>query len=208
MDTTTQRAARSLLASLQTMGERRTNPVLLLLGDPPSIQQAVKYPPERLQFGGHGLQAYYHTHAEPWLRPREHGHFHLFVQTRAGQWSHLAALSIDREGQPQAWFTVNNWVSGGVWLDRQTLLQQLDMVLEMTLKDTTLPLLERWLVDMVALYRPQLPDLLQDRDSALQQAGSMSPAILEERKRYELSTQDIQLQRKLCEQFDLDPASA
>lgn len=190
------------------MGARRTNPVLLLLGEPPSIQQGVKYPPERLQFGGHGLQAYYHTHAEPWLRPDEHGHFHLFVEADTEQWSHLAALSIDREGQPRAWFTVNKWVTGGVWLDPPALLHRLDTVLDKPLQEATLPLLERWLVDMVALYRRQLPDLLQDRDSALQRAGSISSGILEDRNHHELSSQDIMLQRDLCEQFGIDPATA
>lgn len=201
MSVAEQQAARSLLASIQLMGEHRTNPVLLLLGNPPRMRQAVKYPAGRLQFGSHGLQAYYHTHAEPWRRPGEHGHFHLFVQADADQWSHLAALSIDREGQPQAWFTVNNWVTGGVWLDGRVLLQRLDTALDASREGQTLSLLERWLTDMLALYRRHLPGLLQDRDSTLQDSGTVLQDILEDRQQYELSMQGISLEHELCEQF-------
>ena len=202
-------AARGLLETLVALGERRTNPVLPLLGDPPRIREGVRYPRNALRFGGHGLRAYYHSHGDPWRRDDEHGHFHLFVavdDTDAAGWSHLAALSIDDEGQPRAWFTVNNWVTAGPWLPTRRLLERLDAFLERVANDDAeLSLTERWLTHMLGLFRHRLPALLVARDDALQarQGERTLAATLTERAIYELSRQPVDLQAELVAQLGL-----
>ncbi len=204
-------AARGLLETLVALGERQTNPVLPLLGDPPRIREGVRYPRHALRFGGHGLRAYYHSHGDPWRRDDEHGHFHLFVaedDTDAAGWSHLAALSIDDEGQPRAWFTVNNWVTSGPWLPTRRLLERLDVFLEEAANDAELSLTERWLSHMLGLFRHHLPALLVARDDALQacQGERTLAATLKDRTIYELSRQPLDLQTELAAQLGVqDP---
>lgn len=206
----TAEAAQALLADLQALGARRTNPVLPLLGEPPRIREGVRYPASALRFGGHGLRAYYHCHGDPWRRTDEHGHFHLFVPAPEGDgWSHLAALSIDDEGQPQAWFTVNNWVTAGPWLAPEVLLTQLDRFLEHAGNDETgLSMTERWLTHMLGLYRETLPDLLAARETTLtEHAGDRAlDAVRQDRGIYELSRQAIDLQAMLIAQLGLQDA--
>jgi len=201
-------AARGLLETLVALGEQQTNPVLLLLGDPPSIREGVRYPRNALRFGGHGLRAYYHSHGDPWRRDDEHGHFHLFVAERDADdtgWSHLAALSIDDEGQPRAWFTVNNWVTSGPWLPTRHLLARLDSFLERATDDDGLSLTERWLTHMLGLFRHRLPALLVARDNALQahQGEQTLAETLKDRRIYELSRQPLDLQAELAAQLGL-----
>jgi len=188
-------AAASLLQSLQAMGEARSNAVLELLGDPPVIQQGQRYPADKLRFGADWLRAYYHCHAEPWPREGEHGHFHFFLplgdKDKQPQWAHLAALSINDEGQPQRWFTVNNWVTGGPWLGRQDLSAALTRAL--TQRPQTL--LEQWLLAMLGMYAPDLASLLQQRDQDLHRAAQGQPLgeVHQDRDIYTLATQDIHL---------------
>ena len=205
-------AARGLLDTLRTMGECRTNPVLLLLGDPPHIREGVRYPQGALRFGGHGLRAYYHTHGDPWRRTDEHGHFHLFLaesDAADGGWGHLAALSIDGEGQPQAWFTVNNWVTAGPWLSADSLLARLDDFLARAQEDCGLSLTERWLMHMLGLFRQGLPELLAGRDAAVEARQGERPLkeVLTDRSIYELSRQPLDLQAELGRQLELAETS-
>ncbi len=201
-------AARGLLETLVALGERQTNPVLPLLGDPPRIREGVRYPRNALRFGGHGLRAYYHSHGDPWRRDDEHGHFHLFVagdDTEAAGWSHLAALGIDDQGQPRNWFTVNNWVTSGPWLPTRRLLERLDVFLARATNGEDLSLTERWLTHMLGVFRHRLPALLVARDNALQarQGERTLATTLTDRAIYELSRQPLDLQAELAAQLGL-----
>ncbi len=197
--------ALALLADLQALGERRTNPVLPLLGQPPRIVRGVRYPRRALRFGDHGLRAYYHSHADPWRRDDEHGHFHLFLPLE-GDWSHLAALSIDGEGQPQAWFTVNRWVTAGPWGEPPALLAALDRFLERVGEAAELSLTERWLTHMLGLWRPRLPALLAARDALLAERSGGRPreTVFADRNIYTLSRQPVDLLATLAERLGLD----
>jgi len=190
-------AAESIYQCLLEMGQRHTNPVLEVLAQPDRIEQGVKYPPGRLRFGDGPLRAYYHVHTEPYLRPGEHGHFHLFVATTSleseTRWCHVAGLSMNHQGQPVRWFAVNNWVTGGTWLDADTLW--VDIMAALTVDPAGYSLLERWLAGMLGLYLSELQQLLQERDAALaaESAGQPLPEVLQERAIYELSAVPINL---------------
>ncbi len=75
-------------------------------------QQAIE--PWRLYPGEHGIfdrhtrcQFYYHSHGSD----HEAGHFHT-VRLFADHTAHLVAISIGRDGLPQALFTLNLWAIG------------------------------------------------------------------------------------------------
>jgi len=192
-----QTALEGLYKCLIDFGQIQSNPVLAILPEPDTIEQGMKYPAGNLLFAGAGLRAYYHTHREPYIRSNEHGHFHIFISDRPGQdstdWSHLAALSVDNMGQPQSWFCVNNWVTGGAWLatDRfKPLLQQL------LLQDTgSFVLVEQWVFYMLAVYYQKLLSLLAARDAKLNELTATEDvdSILNDRSVYDLAETPVDL---------------
>jgi hypothetical protein len=110
-----------------------------------------------------GTRFYYHAHR---LDDPEHGHFHLFVHgQRAGEFMHLAALSLDVNGQPMRWFTTNRWVTGEHWRPAAQLLPHLRRWHVRT--GGRLAPVATWLNAMVALYADELAQLLRERDARM-----------------------------------------
>jgi len=121
-------------------------------------------------------QYYYHAHRDD---HEEHGHFHLFVRAGAvpADWQpclgpegdervvHLAAISMDAWGYPIELFTVNRWVTDESWLPAAQTIALLDRFTV----DHAYPSwpVNRWLTAMVRCFRPQLAQLLAERDQAL-----------------------------------------
>ena len=190
--------AGTLLELLQEFGQRASNPVLELLRDSGEFRALRKYPATAFDFGGTGVRAYYHRHADHTASHREHGHFHLFLRVPGSapeDWSHLAGLAMDQEGQPLRWFTVNRWVSGGAWSGAPELCGSLGGLGPVQ----HLSLVERWLLTMLRLYDAELRRLLSERDRRLTQlkADAATDSILEDRQIHELSEQPIDLLHKL-----------
>lgn len=180
-------------------GERQWNPVLDVLPRNEPFHFNRKYPEQRLRFGGDRWRAYYHSHSDqypaPWL---EHGHFHVFFRIgRTGEssqdWTHVVALSMDSNGQPVRWFTVNNWVCGDRWLPAPNLEQEIEFTVDGEQPVT------RWLASMVSLYQTTILALLRERDRTLQQTAEKQTLsiALEDRGIYFLSDQAIDLKREL-----------
>jgi hypothetical protein len=126
---------------------------------------------------------YYHVHAPGDRDPAEHGHFHLFLhrsqmddpaatmavpaegEEAQAFVAHIAGLSIDHQGIPIAWFATNRWVTDEFLYPAATMIAHLDRYnVDATPEDD---LVNRFLTAMVALYRPELSDLLRERDAAL-----------------------------------------
>ena len=112
-------------------------------------------------------------------------------------WTHLAGLSMDRFGQPLRWFTVNRWVSGGPWWSATELVA----LMEQNMTTEGLLLVESWLLAMVAVYQPELVQLLNERDQTLTRlmADANDQVVLEDRRYYELSACAIDLLKKFQE---------
>jgi len=191
--------AQALSNILIEYGERRTNPVLDVLPVDSPFRQNEKYPAERLAFGEGRWRAYYHSHvSEPPAMWQEHGHFHLFYCVDdtgeiARDWSHVAALSLNSQGQPVRWFAVNNWVCGDRWIAATELINTLQYSVEGNLP------VERWLACMSGFYQNQIEAMLIRRDQLLDQKrsqGSGSKAQLD-RTIYYLGDQAIDLKREL-----------
>ena len=129
-------------------------------------------------------QYYYHAHPVE-LRGGEHGHFHTFLRPKgmpAGiapaalpdyspplgdndALSHLVAISMDNFGYPIRLFTTNRWVTGEVWYGARDVIAMLDRF-DMDLAYPSLPV-NLWITAMLRLFRPQIEDLLIQRDQAV-----------------------------------------
>ncbi len=139
-------------------------------------------------------QWYYHAHDKR-ERPGEHGHFHTFLRgggmpegiapapladfqppaDRHDLVCHLIAISMDKAGWPIGLFTTNRWVTAETWYaahDVAALLGSFDL----RLNKPSWPV-NRWLSAMLVLFRPQIEELLQQRDLRLRAWQRQHPDV-------------------------------
>jgi hypothetical protein len=139
-------------------------------------------------------QWYYHAHDKA-ERPGEHGHFHTFL--RGGgmpdgiapaalpdlapnaephdRVCHLIAISMDQSGWPLGLFTTNRWVTAETCYaahDVAALLASFDL----RLNQPCWPV-NRWLSALLRLFRPQIEELLQQRDERLRAWQRTHPGV-------------------------------
>lgn len=185
-----------LLAILQEMAAQKTNAVLELLGNIGHLETGRSYPETGLLFAADRWRAFYHCHEATSMHPKEHGHFHIFTAIGNQAWAHVAGLSIDADGQPLQWFTVNRWVTDGPWLERDRLPSQLKTAVA-DIREGGLT--GRWLVALLQLYHDTLTGLLIRRDEQIQLKlkGRSLIEALDDRDIYTLATQSIDLQSML-----------
>ena len=124
---------------------------------------------------------FYHVHKPGKRETDEHGHFHLFLhrsQLPEGLepkvWppqgedckahvTHIVCLSIDTNGIPKSWFTVNRYVTNEFLFPAETMIEHLpDFNVDHTKEDD---LVNRFVTAMVALYRDDIAQLLRERDA-------------------------------------------
>jgi hypothetical protein len=185
-----------LLGILQKMAAQKTNAVLELLRNIEHLETERPYPGTGLFFGADRWRTFYHCHQSTSIHSREHGHFHIFTDIGKQAWAHVAGLSIDPEGQPIQWFTVNRWVTDGPWLEREKFITQLKYA---STDDEEGGLVCRWLIALIQIYRDTLSDLLTRRDEQIQLnlKGRSKVETLDDRDIYTLTTQSIDLQSLL-----------
>ncbi len=179
---------------MREMGSRQSNPVLEILGNVEQVLEGQKYPPDDLRFAGDDWRAFYHCHDSPERPEEEHGHFHLFPRAEDATWAHVVGLSMNCLGQPLRWFAVNRWVTGGPWLRAAVL----EACLENLPHPDGMSIVERWLMGMVSVYRPEIRALLHARDRAL---GTVPRQRVEDRSVYVLAEQSVDLRAKLQERL-------
>jgi hypothetical protein len=131
-------------------------------------------------------QYYYHAHRGV---EGEHGHFHTFLRpgglpdgvvpirrldgagSETGRSrgddepAHLIALSMDAYGWPIGLFTTNRWVTNQTWYSAADTIRMLDRFLI----DHAYPSwpVNRWISAMFRLFRPQIVELLYQRDQTI-----------------------------------------
>ncbi len=147
-------------------------------------------------------QFYYHAHAANARFPGEHGHFHTFLRPGGmpdalapaavpdfvpprdpdDALSHLIAISMDGNGRPFRLFTVNRWVTGEVWYTAEDVIAMLDSFAIDHAKPSW-PV-NRWITAMLRLFRPQIVDLVRQRDSVVAAWQRRHPArnVFEDRQ--------------------------
>jgi hypothetical protein len=57
-------------------------------------------------------QVFFHAH-----RKNEYGHFHTFTKNSQGELVHLIMISMDKKGRPISLSTINQWVTGDVYVN-------------------------------------------------------------------------------------------
>ena len=123
-------------------------------------------------------QFYYHSHRE-----KEHGHFHTFLREagmpkdcrpvkqseadfmgeRDDTLSHLIAISMNRAGYPIGLFTTNRWITADNWYTANNVIKMLGRF-EMDLAWPSWPV-NIWVTAMLHLFRPQIEELIRERNS-------------------------------------------
>jgi hypothetical protein len=162
-------------------------------------------------------------------RRTEHGHFHLFLRAegmpagatplvlpelavadaplppqaapakRGGrdEVSHLLAIALDRRGEPVRLFTTNRWVTGETWYRADDVIAMLDRF--QVERGGGSVLLNRWLGAIVRLFRPEIAQLLRERDAAVTGWRRRRRNNVFEDPRLEIpSTLDIDLDERLA----------
>ncbi|PKO62288.1 MAG: hypothetical protein CVU24_04840 [Betaproteobacteria bacterium HGW-Betaproteobacteria-18] len=136
-------------------------------------------------------QYYYHAHRG---LDGEHGHFHTFLRppgmpdgmqpiehkNASEPWpdgpeslSHLIGISMDAYGFPIGLFTTNRWVTDEAWYAAADVTQ----LLERFQIDHAAPSwpVNRWISAMFVLFRPQMRQLLLQRDATVTQWATQHP---------------------------------
>lgn len=150
------------------------------------------YPPGDIFDSETHAQYYYHAHEDE-RAPGEHGHFHTFVREEGlpqgvmpapvadfdpepedGILTHLIGISMNQAGEPIRLFTTNRWVTGETWYKSDDVIRSLDRFV-IDLAHPSWPC-NRWVTAMLRLFRPQIVQLIRERDEKvaawqLQNAG-------------------------------------
>jgi hypothetical protein len=174
------------------------------------------YPPDDVRDPETHAQYYFHAHAPDGRTDADYGHFHTFMtcagippgispleQRAAGAGAlldgpcHLIAISMSREGMPERLFTTNRWVTGGTWYSARDVIAMLDRF-EMDIAWPSWPL-NQWLSAMLVLFRPQIEQLLLERDRTIEAWQTRFPErdVFEDRSLEITSSLAIALDRQL-----------
>jgi hypothetical protein len=125
-------------------------------------------------------QYYYHSH-----RPGEHGHFHTYLRPKGmPSWiepapvpdftppededdalSHIVAISMDSSGLPIKLFTTNRWICAETWYRAEDVSAMIDLF-AVTHAQPSWPM-NRWVTAMLKLFKPQITELLFERDDTV-----------------------------------------
>lgn len=151
----------------------------VLRGNEPFVELD-HYPPGDIYDPESHSQYYYHAHREG-----EHGHFHTFLRQKGMAPSmqpieqshmdymderedticHLIAISMDNAGYPKSLFTANRWVTAENWYSAKDTIAMLERF-EIDLVPPSWPV-NIWLTAMLRLFRPQIIDLITQRDEVI-----------------------------------------
>jgi hypothetical protein len=139
-------------------------------------------------FSSHA-QYYFHCH-----RDGEQGHFHTFLRPRGmppgirpadpADWrgladndalSHLVAVSLDERGEAIRLFTTNRWVTAETWYRAADVCAMLPCF--HIGHDHPSALANDWITALLALFRPQIEGLLEERDACLERQRGVPSGV-------------------------------
>jgi hypothetical protein len=87
------------------------------------------------------------------------------MKERDDKLSHLIAVSMNRAGFPIGLFTTNRWITADNWYTADDVIMMLDRF-EMDLAWPSWPV-NIWITAMLHLFRPQIEELVRERDAAV-----------------------------------------
>jgi hypothetical protein len=206
----------------RVLKKSKANVVGELIKDAGEFYEWDHYPKGDVYDNGTHSQYYYHAHpSENRINQlgSEHGHFHTFLRPRGmpkdvkpvkladykkpkakaknDDICHLIGIAMDRRGIPIRLFTVNRWVTGETWYDSNDVIRLLDCF-DMDLSFPSWPV-NVWITNLVALFRPQIETLVQQRDTMIMAHQKKHPTVntYEDRSLEVTSFMDIDVDKQL-----------
>jgi len=173
-------AGKQVVECYRVLQKSNSNVVAEVLRGQGTFYELDHYPKGDVHDSDTHSQFFYHSHREG-----EHGHFHAFLreagmpedchpvaqsnapymEKRDDKISHLIAISMDRAGFPIRLFTTNRWITADNWYEADDVIKMLDRF-EMDLAYPSWPV-NIWLTAMLRLFRPQIKELVRQRNVAL-----------------------------------------
>lgn len=158
------------------------NVVREVLRDQGTFTELQHYPAGDVQDRETHSQYFYHAHRG---LEGENGHFHTFLRAKGmpdsvqpvpydgdAEWpkgddaiSHIIAISMDPRGYPIGLFSTNRWVTGETYYRAADVISMLDSF-EMDMLYPSWPV-NIWITSTVRLFRPQIEQLLHERDASI-----------------------------------------
>ncbi len=172
--------------------ETHGNVVREVLNDQGTFYELEHYPKGDVHDSDSHSQYFYHAHRGI---DGENGHFHTFLRAKGmhgnpkpapysgeEKWpsgddalSHLIAISMDPKGYPIGLFSTNRWVTGETWYKADDVINMLDHF-NMDLLYPSWPV-NIWITKTMQLFRPQIEQLLQERDQSIARWAETHPDI-------------------------------
>lgn len=209
-------AAIEVVDCMRVLAKSGSNLVAEVLGTHEFIEWD-HYPPDDVRDPERHAQYYFHAHPASNKRESDYGHFHTFLRANgmpegvapapvpantAKEFPeepicHLIAISMTREGLPDRLFTTNRWVAGDTWYAAPDVIKMLDRF-AVDLSRPSWPL-NRWLTAMLVLFRPQIEQLLYERDTriAAWQAKHPDVEVYEDRRLEITSARKISIEDQI-----------
>ena len=122
--------------------------------------------------------------------------------------SHLVAIALDPRGEPIRLFTTNRWVTGETWYRADDVIGMLDCFAIGEVGPAAI--LNRWIVAMIALFRPQIAALLRRRDDTVMAWRRRRRTNVFEDGRLEIASSleiDLEAQLALVDRLGPEPAA-
>jgi hypothetical protein len=180
-------AGGEVVSAERALARQKTSAVGRLLRDEGTFYEWDHFPSGDIYDPASGAQYFYHAHGvapkavgeggkfHNLLPPAhsgaqrsasEHGHFHTFLRPEGSDTPcHVIAIAMDFNGRPNRLFTVNRWVTEEGWLEAGQLIGLLDrFVIDLARPSRWV---NRWLCGLLRLFRPQIEELLCERDAAI-----------------------------------------
>lgn len=196
-------AGEEVMTCLGAIGRSSSNPVARILKHAGPFYEDAHYPEDDVSDKTSGSQYYYHAHRGD----AEHGHFHTFVRVTGipsgiepapyagpserpvGQDAicHLVAVSMNATGLPIGLFTTNRWVTAESFYAAADTIQILDRFSV----DHADPCwaTNRWLTGLLKLFRPQIIQLIQQRDVTIENWTKSHPGDVFEDRDLEVTSE-------------------
>ncbi|MBT3170219.1 MAG: hypothetical protein HOM52_07670 [Rhodospirillaceae bacterium] len=183
-------AGAQVLECYRVLQKTNSNVVAEVIKDGGTFYEYDHYPKGDVYDNETHSQYFYHAH-----RPKEHGHFHTFLRkdgmprncnpvkqskapfmdNRDDTISHIIGISMNRSGYPTRLFTTNRWITADNWYAADDVIKMLDRF-HMDLAWPSWPV-NIWLTAMLRLFRPQIIELVHERDAAARRWQESHPGV-------------------------------
>lgn len=190
-----QEAAGHMTRCYFELSQKNSNVVFELMQGAENPEHWQHFPKGDVKDKQNHTQYYYHAHpSKDEDRVPEHGHFHLFFQPgvienqaplvisekyqesngQKDNLTHVLAIAMNEQGLPTALFTVNYWVTLGIWYPADAIINVLDRFV-VNRPDSPFALTNQWISSMMVLFQDTIKELLYARDVVIKEQQQQFP---------------------------------